>query len=91
MKDFYKTIEEELQMIVPIVQRVHGEEHPEFHEVKKLYDTFHENIDNEDFDFEGLFNELKKITDHYTIPYDVCETYEKVYVSLKELDNKHHV
>ena len=90
MKDLYKTLEEELQMIVPVVERVHGKEHPEFYDVKKLYDSLHENIDNEDFDFEGLFAELQKITDNYTVPGNVCKKKKKVYVSLEELNKQYN-
>lgn len=83
----YQEFEEELQMIVPVVARVHGDSHPEFYEVKTIYDEIHENINKEGYDFEASFKKLRDITDNYKIPNDVCGTYEKVYKSLEALDN----
>lgn len=82
----YLELEEELQMIVPIVARVHGDAHPEFHDVKRIYDEIHDNIDNASYDFASSFKSLRDITNNYEIPNDVCQTYEKVYTSLKTLD-----
>lgn len=86
LKEKYLEMEEELQMIVPIVARVHGDAHPEFHEVKAIYDEIHENIDNDSYSFNEPFRRLRDITDNYKIPNDVCGTYEKVYKSLEDLD-----
>lgn len=38
------------------------------------------NLDNE-------FKQLREITDNYTVPGDVCESYEAVYNMLSELDD----
>ena len=35
---------------------------------------------------EREFTSLRDITDNYTVPADVCETYEAVYNMLAELD-----
>ena len=35
---------ERLEMFVPIVDRVHGEHHPEFHEVRRLFDLINKKI-----------------------------------------------
>ena len=32
------------------------------------------------------FEKLREVTDHYTVPGDVCETYEAVYKTLEEAD-----
>ena len=37
------------------------------------------NLDNE-------FKQLREITDNYTVPDDVCESYEAVYNMLAEID-----
>ncbi len=37
------------------------------------------NLDNE-------FKQLRQITDNYTVPGDVCESYEAVYNMLEEID-----
>lgn len=76
-----------LSQIVPIVDRVHGDHHPEFHEVRKIFEDIIKKLNNEDNNLSSEFYLLREITNNYTIPSDVCETYETVYVLLKELDN----
>lgn len=78
-----------LQQYVPVVARVHGDTHPEFHVVKSLFEVIDFKIadagtDKPDLDEE--FAQLSNITDDYTIPDDVCESYEAVYNMLSEMD-----
>jgi regulator of cell morphogenesis and NO signaling len=78
-----------LKQYVPIVARVHGGNHPEFHEVRKLFDAINEKMKeagsgNPELNEE--FARLREITDNYTVPRDVCESYEAVYSMLAELD-----
>lgn len=72
---------DKLVMYVPIVDRVHGNSHPEFHEVKRVFDDL---VDQGNY-AQG-FSELRQVTNNYTVPSDTCETYEAVYHMLKELD-----
>lgn len=81
---------EKLELYVPVVARVHGNSHPQFHEVRKVYDEMIEKLNKsgaEKPDLDPEFKQLRKITDKYTVPKDVCETYEAVYHMLEELDN----
>lgn len=76
-----------LAQYVPVVSRVHGEHHPEFFEVKSLFDTIYakcQEVENPDLAEE--FTKLRDITNNYTVPSDVCETYAAVYKMLKEMD-----
>lgn len=76
-----------LEQYVPVVARVHGGSHPEFHEVKKAFDTIVEKTgktENPNLDEE--FSKLRQVTDNYTVPGDVCESYEAVYRMLEEVD-----
>ena len=41
-------------------------------------------------DLTEEFARLRVITDHYTVPSDVCESYEAVYRMLAELDEAYH-
>lgn len=66
---------------------MHGDHHPEFHEVRKIFEDIIKKLNNEDNNLSSEFYLLREITNNYTIPSDVCETYETVYVLLKELDN----
>jgi len=64
MKTFDKAVEkhfDKLELFVPVVDRVHGEHHPDF-------------------------KQLRKISDDYTVPGDVCESYEAVFQMVSELD-----
>ncbi|NLW42548.1 MAG: iron-sulfur cluster repair di-iron protein, ric [Tissierellia bacterium] len=76
-----------LDQYVPIVAKVHGGTHPEFHDVKRLYDEINEKVKvSENPDLDNEFAEIRKITENYTIPLDVCESYEAVYKMLEEVD-----
>lgn len=85
---------ERLKQFVPIVDRVHGGSHPEFHDVRRVFDLINEKIEkagSENPELADEFNELRKITDNYTVPDDVCESYEAVYNMLAELDEAYRV
>lgn len=78
-----------LTQYVPIVDRVHGNSHPEFHDVFSVYKTMNQKINEagaEQADLTGEFSRLREITSNYTLPSDVCETYAAVYTMLSELD-----
>lgn len=79
-----------LEQFVPIVARVHGDHHPEFHEVHKVYDEIAKKakeVTENPLELADEFLKLREITDNYTVPGDVCESYEAVYRMLEDLDN----
>lgn len=95
MQIFRETVEkhlETLQLYVPIVARVHGAEHQEFHEVKKQCDAIFERLNTAGDDasavpdLEEEFAALRAVTRGYVVPADTCESYEAVYAMLAELD-----
>lgn len=78
-----------LSQYVPVVARVHGGSHPEFHEVRRVFDQINAKIVEagaQKPELNSEFEELREITDDYTVPGDVCESYEAVYIMLSELD-----
>ncbi len=80
---------ETLELYVPIVARVHGEAHPEFHHVHRVFNQMNEKMKAAgagQVDLNQEFKELREITDNYTLPEDTCESYEAVYNMLSELD-----
>ena len=80
---------EKLEQFVPIVARVHGGSHPEFHRVHQLFIEINAKIKSagsEKPDLKREFEELREVTGNYSVPEDVCETYEAVYQMLSELD-----
>ena len=84
---------ETLELYVPIVARVHGESHPEFHQVHRLFDEMNKKMKEAGAGQPALdteFEQLRKITDHYTIPADTCESYEAVYHILSKLDQAYY-
>ena len=77
-----------LTQYIPVVDRVHGDHHPEFHEVRRLFNSLSKKIketDTPDISFE--LNHLRKVTNNFEIPADVCETFEAVYNMLKEISD----
>lgn len=82
-----------LRQYVPIVARVHGQNHPEFHEVHKLFDAINQKIKDAGArrpELNREFARLREITGNYTVPGGVCETYAAVYSMLAELDRAYH-
>ena len=80
---------EKLQLFVPIVALVHGGNHPEFHDVHRLFDEMSAKIKEAASEKPNLDSELKQlreITDNYTVPDGVCESYEAVYNMLAEIE-----
>jgi len=78
---------------VPIVDRVHGAHHPEFHEVKRLFELIYNKTKKNDKKplIDEELKSLRLITNNYEIPNDVCETYEAVYQMLKEIDQYYYL
>ena len=84
-KNHFKT----LKQYVPVVAKVHGAHHPEFHEVHKIFDTIIKKTQEAGTKIPELsdeFAKLRDVTDNYAVPGDVCESYEAVYRMLSELD-----
>ncbi len=84
-KKYFQT----LSQYVPIVARVHGGSHPEFHEVRKLFDEIVKKTNEAGANEPELseeFTRLREVTDNYRIPGDVCESYAAVYNMLSEID-----
>ena len=89
MNQFKNTMSKHLEKLVkfvPVVARVHGEEHPEFHDVKAVFDAMHEQFNQDNLNMDDYFKQLRTITNHYEVPHDVCETYAAVYHMLQDLD-----
>lgn len=80
---------EKLDMFSMAITRAHGKSHPETFEVRELYEKITKKIEqnsNDSLNLDEEFKQLRKITDNYTIPDDVCETYEATYNMLLEID-----
>ncbi len=85
----HKKLFQTLEQYVPVVDKVHGSAHPEFHEVRRLFDSIDKKAkekDSEPGGFREEFGELRQITNNYSIPQGVCESFEAVYSMLAQLD-----
>lgn len=92
-KEAWKANQKNLKLYVPVVERVHGKHHPEFHEVRQQFDLLVEQIKAAGRGKPKLDEQLealRRISGNYTVPGDVCESYEAVYVMLAELDKAYH-
>lgn len=70
----------ELDKILPVVARVHGDNHPELKDVLALY------LEAKEAPSAVVFSKIREITSDYAIPEDACPTYEKAFADLKELE-----
>lgn len=77
-----KEIIENLDKILPVVERVHGEHHPELHQVAELYTELKEAPSRD------IFAKLEEMTGNYAVPDDACPTYAKTYELLETLDRE---
>ncbi len=96
LSTFDKAVQDTLPALiqyVPVVDRVHGDHHPEFHDVRGLFDSIHQKTKAAypaKPDLIEEFAQLREVTNNYTIPNDVCETFEAVYEMLKRLNSSYY-
>lgn len=84
---------ETLDLYTTAITRAHGKNHPEAFEVRKLFEVMNEKVKEAGIDKLNLdeeFIQLRNVTDHYTVPKDVCETYAGTYEMLAALDKSYH-
>ncbi|WP_033827378.1 hypothetical protein [Bacillus andreraoultii] len=92
-KTFNEVVEnnfEKLDLFTKAITRAHGKNHPEAFEVRELFETMNTKVQEAGTNKPNLdaeFTQLRKITDNYTIPGDVCETYAGTFEMLSEVDN----
>lgn len=82
---------DKLAQFTPIVNRVHGSNHPEFNQVFDLWNLIQDKSERtHNPDLSDEFKQLRQVTNDYTVPHDVCESYEAVYQMLAEVDQAYH-
>lgn len=89
INDYINTHSEKLDLFTTAITRAHGKNHPEAFKVREVYTQMETKTkeavsDRPDLDTE--FNQLRELTNLYTIPGDVCDTYAAVYNMLSEAD-----
>lgn len=71
--------------LAPIVERVHGQNHPELTRVRELT----EQLQDTQADTSAVFAQLRDVTHDYTVPGDACEAYQWTYQALERADKAH--
>lgn len=82
-----------LDLYTTAITRAHGKSHPEAFEVRNLFEAINAKVTEAGANRPNLdseFTQLRRVTDNYTIPNDVCETYAGVYRMLAEADKSYH-
>lgn len=79
--------EDKLELYTQAITKAHGKNHPEVFEVRRLYETIKDKVDNGD-NFTEEITQLKKVTNNFAIPNDVCATFEGTYKLLKEVSEQ---
>lgn len=70
--------------LAPIIERVHGEHHPELTRVRELTEQLA--AAGPGADVQAIFDELRVVTSDFAIPDDVCETFEATYEALQQVE-----
>ena len=79
---------QELNTLLPVVQRVHGEAHPELADVGRLFTTLRERLEAGASAEEAcpLMDQIRGLTKDYTVPADACPAFRKTYAALSRVD-----
>jgi iron-sulfur cluster repair protein YtfE (RIC family) len=72
--------------LAPIVERVHGANHPELTRVRELTQEISQSADA--MAAADLFRRLRKVTNDYAVPSDGCEAFAATYQALRFADRE---
>lgn len=72
--------------LAPVVERVHGENHPELTRVRELTEAISQSDDAGRT--ADIFRELREVTGDYTVPSDGCEGFATTYAALQSVDEE---
>ena len=89
LNDYMNENRSQLELFTTAITRAHGKNHPEAFDVREIYTTIDEKVNasgSEKLELTEYFEQLRNVTNHYTIPDDVCETYAATYNMLAEAD-----
>ncbi|WP_125568221.1 iron-sulfur cluster repair di-iron protein, ric [Companilactobacillus insicii] len=85
VKDYLDERQEKLDFYTKAITNAHGKNHPEVFDVRNEYIKLQQDIDDGN-DLSDNFNELRKTTNNYAIPNDVCPVFEATYHMLETAD-----
>lgn len=70
--------------LAPVLERVHGKNHPELTRVRELTEQLSASSDQAAT--ANLFAQLREVTGEYAVPSDGCEAYVATYEALQAAD-----
>lgn len=77
-----------LGLLLPVVQRVHGADHPELAEVARLMASLRQSLGHPGGAeaCRAAVAQLRAVTREYTLPEAACPAFQKTYLALSRLD-----
>lgn len=72
--------------LAPVIERVHGEHHPELTRVREITELLA--ASGPETNVQELFGELRGVTNDYAIPSDVCVTFRATYEALEKAESR---
>lgn len=93
---FDKAVKEHFSMLelyTDAIKIAHGDSHPEAIDVRKLFERMKEKVEKEGTENLNLtdeFEQLREVTNHYSIPKGVCVTFARTYDMLSKVDKAYH-
>lgn len=72
--------------LTPILERVHGNNHPELARVNELTQQIASSTNAREI--AEMFGQLREVTKNYAIPGDACEAYQSAYRALQTADQQ---
>jgi len=83
-----RTAFKELDAVLPVVKRVHGDAHPELEKVGQLVGGLRAGLSegSDRNDLCKILDQLREVTGGYTAPSDACGGFQKEYRLLSQID-----
>ena len=72
--------------LAPIIEGVHGAQHPELTRVREIAQDLR--VSGDAARTSELFTELRSLTKNYALPDDVCEAFKMTYETLESADQE---
>ncbi|WP_125588124.1 iron-sulfur cluster repair di-iron protein, ric [Companilactobacillus jidongensis] len=88
IQDYLDERQEKLEFYTKAITNAHGKNHPEVFNVRDEYVKLQLALESQD-NLDSNFAELRKTTNNYAIPNDVCPVFEATYHMLETADAIH--
>lgn len=86
INEFYSSYNDTLDLYTSAITKAHGQHHPEVWQVRSIYEEIQKKIHAGRYDLSDEFQQLRRITNNYAIPDDVCGAFRTAYQLLQQFD-----